>query len=272
MKAAYVKNLLLLNAVLLSLSSRAEAPKTVPKIREETVELVSGGVSYKCFVAYDENIRGRRPAVLVLPEWWGLTDYLKMRARKLAELGYLAMAVDVFGQGRTAKDPKEAGELTKPYHQDPTLAKTRIDDAIRRVKQFPQCDPHHIAAIGYCFGGNLVLNAAKLGAGLEAVVSFHGSFPRAPLDKKLFHAKVLICQGDSDKFVPVQAVDAFKRQLDSIGVENTVRIYPNATHAFTNPDATRLGKQFNMPIAYNPEADEESWNEMIAFFDRIFKK
>jgi dienelactone hydrolase len=243
-----------------------------PNIKEEIVSYTSGGVTYKGFIAYDENIKGKRPAILVVPEWWGLNDYPRMRARKLAELGYIAMAADVFGDGKIAANPTEAQEFTTPFYKDPTLVKSRLDAALRKLKEYPQTDPNNVAAIGYCFGGYVVLNYAKLGADLKGVVSFHGGMGGVPADKKLLKAKVLVCQGGSDKFVSQKDVNKFKHQLDSIGAGITVKIYANATHAFTNPDATATGKKFNMPIEYNPEADKNSWDDMKMFFGKIFNK
>src|ERR1035437_3903649 len=233
-----------------------------PVIKEETVSYKSGDVTLKGFVAYDQNIKGKRPVVLVIPEWWGLNDYPKMRARKLAELGYLAMAVDMFGDGKVATNPKDAQALTGPFYNDPQLGKSRLDAAIAKVKELPQADPEKIAVIGYCFGGGVALNAARLGANLNAVVSFHGQLLGVPADKNLLKAKILVCHGGSDKFVSMKDAETFKHQMDSIHADYTFKVYPNATHAFTNPASTENGKKFNMPIEYNPEADKNSWNDM----------
>jgi dienelactone hydrolase len=208
----------------------------------------------------------------VVPEWWGLNDYTKMRVRKLAELGYIAMATDLFGDGKIASNPTEAQQFTGPFYKDPTLVKGLLDVALTKLMKYSQADANNIAAIGYCFGGFVALNYAKLGADMKGVVSFHGGMGGVPVDKMLMKAKVLVCQGGSDKFVSQKDVDKFKYQLDSIGISNTVRVYANATHAFTNPDATVTGKKFNMPIEYNPQADKDSWNDMKMFFEKIFKK
>jgi len=239
-------------------------------IKEENVSYVANGVTLKGFIAYDESVKGKRPTILIVHEWWGLNDYTKMRARKLAELGYVAMAVDMYGDGKTAANPKEAQEFTTPFYKDPNLGKNRLDAAIKKIKEYPQVDPNKIAAIGYCFGGSVVLNSAKLGADLKGVVSFHGGLAGAPANKDLLKAKILVCHGGSDKFVSQHDVDTFKHQLDSIGADYSFKIYANATHAFTNPDATKIGKEFSMPIEYNAAADKDSWNDMKTFFDRIF--
>ncbi len=257
---------------MLSSSSIGMKASMPPSIKEEVVTYTAGGVTLKGFVAYDSNVSGKRPAILIVPEWWGLNDYLRMRARKLAELGYIAMAVDVFGNGKTAANPTEAQELTTPFYKDPVLANARLDAAMNKIKEYKQADSENIAVIGYCFGGYVALNYAKLGADIKGVVSFHGGLGGAPVVKDLFKAKVLVCHGASDKFVSRKDAEGFKHKLDSIGVENTLKIYPNATHAFTNPAATETGKKFNMPIEYNAEADKDSWNDMKTFFAGIFKK
>ncbi|HKK42650.1 MAG TPA: dienelactone hydrolase family protein [Bacteroidales bacterium] len=241
-------------------------------LTEKVVTYKAGGLTAHSFVVFDSNIKGKRPAVLVVPEWWGLNDYARMRARQLAELGYIAMAVDMFGDGKTAANPGEAQKLTAPYYKDPSLTKEGIDAAIIEIKNFPETDPSHIAAIGYCFGGYVVLNAAKLGSALKGVVSFHGGMGGAPVVRGLLKASILVCHGDSDKFVPMSAVEKFHKQLDSIGAKSTFKIFPDATHAFTNPASTETGKKFNMPIRYNPEAAKEAWGDMRNFLAGVFKK
>ncbi len=181
------------------------------------------------------------------------------------------MAVDMYGDGKTGEDPKTAEALATPYYKDPTLSKTRFDAAINKLKTYAQVDTTNIAAMGYCYGGFIVLNAAKLGADLKGVVSFHGDLSGVPIKKELLKAKILICHGEADDFVNPE-VPAFKKSMDSAGVDYTFKSYPNATHAFTNPAATEKGKKFNMPIQYNAAADSASWNDMKAFFGSIFTK
>jgi dienelactone hydrolase len=252
--------------------SLLRAQNSTKMIKEENVTYSADGVTLKGYIAYDQNLKGKRPAILVVHEWWGLNDYPKMRARKLAELGYIAMAVDIFGDGKIAANPQEAQEYTKPFYQNPGLAKTRLDAAIKKIKEYAQTDPSNVAAIGYCFGGGVVLNSARLGSDLKGVVSFHGGLSGAPANKDLLKARILVCHGGSDKFVSQKDIDSFKHQLDSIGANYSFIVYPNATHAFTNPDATKIGKQFNMPIEYNEEADKNSWNDMKVFFKSLFTK
>lgn len=263
---------MLILLIMLGIGTNGRSVTIATDIKEELVTYTSGSVTLKGFVAYDNNIKGKRPAVIVVPEWWGLNDYTRMRARKLAELGYIAMAADMYGDGKIAANPAEAQALTGPYYSDPKLARTRLDAALQKLKEYSQTDQDNIAAIGYCFGGFAVLNWAKLGADLRGVVSFHGGLGGVPVEKSLLKAKVLICHGESDKFVSVKDAENLKHKLDSVGVENTLKIYANATHAFTNPEATEIGKKFNMPIEYNADADRDSWNDMKVFFGKIFKK
>lgn len=241
------------------------------KIKEENVSYSAGSTTMNGFLAYNEDNDLKRPAVLVVPEWWGLNDYTKSRARQLADLGYIAFAVDMYGDGKTAEDPETAGKLSMPFYQDPQMAKSRFDAALAKLKSYPQTDTSNIAAIGYCFGGAQVLNMARLGDDLKGVVSFHGSLVGVPADKNLLKAKILVCHGEADEFVKPEEVTLFKKQMDSVGAAYSFKSYPGATHAFTNPEATQTGQKFKMPISYNAAADSASWNDMRQFFSVIFK-
>lgn len=248
------------------------APETkTPAIKEENITYTGDGITMNGFVVYDSNNTDKRPAVLVVHEWWGLNDYAKRRAKELAELGYIAMALDMYGNGKTADNPDSAGKLSGYFYQHTDAAKTRFDAALAKLKSYSQTDGTKVAAIGYCFGGAIVLSAAKLGDSLAGVVSFHGSLNSVPANKDLLKAKILVCHGADDKFVPQTEVDLFKKQMDSIGANYTFKAYAGATHAFTNPDATALGQKFKIPIAYNAAADTASWMDMKEFFGTIFK-
>lgn len=268
----YFKTYSILFLLFWSVFPLANAQNVPVDIKEENVIFTVNGVLSNCYVAYDKNFEGKRPAVLVIHEWWGLNDYAKSRVKQLAQLGYIAMAVDMYGNGKTAANPKEAMELATPFYKDPQLAKSKIDAAIAKIKEYPQTDIESVVAIGYCFGGSMVLNSAQLGSNLKGVVSFHGGLAGVSSNKELLKARILVCHGGADKFVPQSDVDAFKHQLDSIGANYIFKVYPDATHAFTNPNATKAGKEFNLPIEYNAEADKNSWNDMRAFFEVLFKK
>lgn len=240
-------------------------------IQTSEVRYNADSVNMIGYVAYDSITNTKKPVVLVVPEWWGLNDYTKSRAKQLAELGYLAMVVDMYGNGTTADNPDQASKLATPFYMNPQMAKKRFDAALAKVKTFPQADTNQVAAIGYCFGGAQVINMAKLGDDLKGVVSFHGNLTVVPADKNLLKAPILVCHGDDDQFVKPEEVALFKKQMDSIGANYEIKHYAGATHAFTNPNATAMGEKFKMPIAYNAAADSTSWNDMKNFFGKIFK-
>jgi dienelactone hydrolase len=179
------------------------------------------------------------------------------------------MVVDMYGNEKTVEDPQNAGKLASVIYKEPSLAKKRMDVAIEHLKKYSQTDPSKIGAIGYCFGGFVVLNAAKLGSDLKGVVSFHGGLDGAKPDKEKMKAKILVCHGADDPFENPN-VEKFKREMEEAGVDYRFIIYPGATHAFSNPKATAKGEKYNMPIKYNEEADKRSWNEMKEFFEKIF--
>ena len=195
-----------------STDSVTTAPANTISIKEDSVTYSAGGTNFKGYVVYDDNKTGKRPAVLVVHEWWGLNDYPRSRAKQLAELGYIAMAVDMFGDGKTAADPKQAMALIQPFYELPLITKSRLDAAINKLKEYQQTDTSKIAAIGYCFGGFVVLNAAKLGANLKGVVSFHGDLSGVPVKKDLLKAKLLVCHGEADKFVTPKMWPRLKNQ------------------------------------------------------------
>lgn len=270
--------LLIALAAIMSCNDQSSSKETTqatetkqPGVKEENISYTGDNITMKGFVAFDSSSDAKRPAVLIIPEWWGLNEYPKMRARELAKLGYIAMAMDMYGEGLVTDSPSTAGKLATPFYSNPQKALTRIEAALAALKNFKQTDTGKIAAIGYCFGGGMVLNAARLGEPLKGVVSFHGSLVGTPANKDLLKAKVLVCHGADDPFVPKEEVDKFKKQMDSIKADYTFNAYPGAVHAFTNPNATEAGKKWNIPIAYNAAADSASWKDMKAFFDRILK-
>lgn len=254
-----------------STDKKKEVQAKEPKLKEETVTYTVDSLTMNSYVVYDENIEGKRPAVLVIHEWWGLNDYVKMRARKLAGLGYIAMAVDMYGNGRMGNDPDAAGKLAMPFYQNPQMAKKHFDAAMENFKKNTVVDPAKMAVMGYCFGGGVSIGVARLGADLKGAVSFHGNLNVVPANKDLLKAEILVCHGGADPFVPQAEVDQFKKQMDSIGAKYSFKVYDSATHAFTNPEATAMGEKFKLPIKYNAAADSASWNDMKDFFKRIFQ-
>jgi len=235
------------------------------------VEYRAGDTALKGFLAYDDAKPGKRPGVLVVHEWWGLNDYARKRATMLAELGYTALAVDMYGNGKTTEHSNDAGAFTKEVTQNLAVERARFQAALDLLKSQPTTDPGRIAAIGYCFGGGVVLQMAREGVDLAGVASFHGSLGTdQPAKKGGVKARVLVLHGADDPFVPKEQIEQFKQEMTQAGADYTFIAYPGATHGFTNSDADRLGAANNMPIKYNAKADQASWAEMQAFFRRIF--
>ena len=244
-----------------------------PRIKAETVTYSAQGQVMRGYLAYDENIKGQRPGVLVVHEWWGLNDYARMRARMLAELGYTALAVDMYGNDKVAAHPADAMKFSSELIQNFPIAKARFLAGMNLLQQQPTVDAARIAAIGYCFGGGVVLNMAREGLDLKGVVSFHGNLATGqPAQPGVVKARILVLHGDADKFTSPEQIAAFKKEMEVAQVDYQFISYPGAMHAFTNPDADKLAKQFNMPIGYNAEADRRSWEEMQRFFNEILAR
>ncbi|QOW10503.1 dienelactone hydrolase family protein [Kaistella flava (ex Peng et al. 2021)] len=243
---------------------------TSGKLTTEEVSYDIDGKNYKSFVAYKGDASEVKPVVMVLPEWWGVTDYTKNRAKDLAELGYFAMVVDYYGDGKTVDNPEEAAKLSGEFYKIPIDAKLKFDKAKAQLLKFPNANYDKIAVIGYCFGGAQALNMARLEDELKGVVSFHGNLMTG-IKPKNNDVKILVCNGAADTYVPAEEIAAFKKQMDSAKIDYKFVDYPNALHSFTNPASTAIGEKFKMKVAYNKEADVKSWNDMKAFLIEIFK-
>jgi dienelactone hydrolase len=273
MKEETMKRLLIKAVVFTLVLGMVGVSAAEPKIQRKNVEYSAQGVVMKGYLAYDENIKGKRPGVLVVHEWWGLNDYARRRAQMLAELGYTALAVDMYGDGKTAMHPDDAGKFSSELMKNLDVAKARFLAAMVFLKQQPTVDPTRIAAIGYCFGGGIVLNMARQGVDLKGVVSFHGALTAVkPAQSGMVKAKILVLHGADDKFTTPEQIEAFKQEMKAAGADFQFISYPDAMHSFTNPDADALRKKFNMPIAYNANADKKSWDEMKKFLKAIFKE
>jgi dienelactone hydrolase len=244
------------------LAGRGEA-----KIVEQTLTYPMGDVTARGFLARDDAVTGAQPGVLVVHEWWGLNDYTKRRARQLAALGYVALAADMYGDGKVAATPQEAGQLAGAVRGG-TLLRTRAAAALATLRAQPGVDPHRMAAIGYCFGGTTVLELAYSGADLAGVVSFHGGLTvPGEQDMGRIKAKILICHGDADPHVTPAVVRACLDGLTRAKADWQFIAYAGAVHAFTNPDS---GNDPSRGVAYNEAADHRSWKAMSDFFGEIF--
>jgi dienelactone hydrolase len=236
------------------------------------VDYQVNGTTMKGFLAYDDAVTGARPGILVVHEWWGMNDYARKRARMLAELGYTAFALDMYGDGKQAHHPDDAGQFSSAIMKNQDLARARFNGALEVLRKEKTVDPRRIAAIGYCFGGAVVLQMARYGADLKGVVSFHGNLaPVSPARPGAVKAKILVLTGAADSFVPPEQVEQFKKEMDAAKADYRVIAYPGAKHSFTNLEADEFGKQFNLPLAYNEEADHASWKEMQEFFRTVLK-
>ncbi len=243
-----------------------------PSIFSKEVSYSSDGTPLKGYLAYDSSRTGKMPGVIVVHEWWGMNEYAKHRADSLAKLGYIALAIDMYGNGKTAEHPDNAGKFAQAVMEHMDTARARFNAGLALLKEQPQTDTSKLAAIGYCFGGGVVLRMALAGVPLDGVVSFHGDLPtQAPKNPDSVKAAILVCNGAADPFNPPEKVNSFKSMMDSAGIDYTFKNYEGAKHSFTNPGADSLGKKYNLPMAYNKQADEQSWKDMKEFFGRIFK-
>jgi dienelactone hydrolase len=210
---------------------------------------------------------------LVVHEWWGHNEYARARARMLAELGYTALAVDMYGEGKQAEHPDDAGKFAAEVRQNMAAATHRFSAAMQLLQQHPTVDPDHIAAIGYCFGGGVVLEMARQGLDLDAVVSFHGSLATGkPAAPGMVKARILVCDGADDKMSTPEQIQAFHREMKAAGADYKFISYPGAKHSFTNPGADIYAEKFNIPVGYNAEADKQSWQDMQDFLKETFAK
>ncbi len=241
-------------------------------IQGKEVTYSANGTTLKGYLAFDDAVKGKRPGVLVVHEWWGHNEYARKRARMLAERGYTALAVDMYGDGKQALHPADAGKFAGVVNKDAPMAKARFESALDLIKKEKTVDGKSIAAIGYCFGGSIVLNMARIGEPLKAVMSFHGGLStEKPAVAGTIKARVASFTGDEDPMIPATQVAAFRQEMEKAGVVYKAVTYPNTKHSFTNPDADKYGQEFNLPLAYNPVADKASWDESMAFLEDALK-
>lgn len=254
---------------LLALSGLSQAAIKTQEIPYQSPD----GTKLIGYYAYDDSLKGPRPGVVVVHEWWGLNDYAKRRARDLAALGYSALAIDMYGDGKNTEHPADAMAFMQAALKDGAAASARFAAGLDLLKKQPQTDPNKLAAIGYCFGGKVVLDAARQGVPLAGVVSFHGALvSNTPATSGSVKAKVLVEHGAQDSMVTPAQVAAFKAEMDKAGADYQFVSLEGAKHGFSNPDADRLshGEHGGPDIGYNKAADEKSWADMQAFFKKVF--
>ncbi len=237
------------------------------------VEYYSNGLKMKGYLVYDASIEGKRPGILVVHEWWGHNQYVRKRAEMLAGLGYTAFALDLYGDGKLANHPNDANTFASEVMSNMETAKERFQAAYDILNESENVEAGQIGAIGYCFGGGVVLNMARLGVDLKGVVSFHGSLTTDnPAELNKVKSEILVCNGEADSFITKEDIINFNEEMKNAGVDYNFINYPNALHAFTNPEADVNAQKFGLKIAYNKEADEKSWIDMQDFFKRVFNK
>lgn len=259
-----MKRLLTLILLLLTISAHAT-------IKTETITYKIGDQKFKGYIAWPEKMGSETKTVLIVHEWWGLNDYPKSRARQLAEMGMIAFCIDMYGKGLVVNTPDQAKEQAGKIYRDPNLLNERFLAGYAAAIKQEGVNPNKMVAIGYCFGGSVVLNAAKMDAPLDAVVSFHGGLTGVPVDAEKLNAAVLVCNGAADSFVPQADIDSLQAEMTRAGGDYTFINYEGATHAFTNPESTETGKKFNMPIEYNAAADKKSWEDFLKFIEQKVK-
>ncbi len=254
---------LLLLAILIALLAGGARAEVVT----ETLTYEHEGTRLEGFVAYDDSVSGPRPGVLVVHEWWGINDFIREQARRLARQGYVAFAADIYGEGRTTEDPAEAQRLAGEISQR-ELMRPRVVAGFERMLRHDLVDAERTAAIGYCFGGAAVLHLAYSGAEVDGVVSLHGSLP-PPAATDRIAGKILILHGAADPLVPAERVTSLLETLEEAEVDYTFVAYGGAQHAFTNPKAGDRG----MPgVDYQERAARRSWDHMQLFFGELFSK
>jgi len=241
------------------------------QIKSETIVYSAGGASLAGYLAWDPARGGKRPGVVLFGEWWGLNDYLKRRARQVAELGYIALAADMYGDAKVAASADEAGKLMNGLFADMDATSERVRAAIDQLARRPDVDPARLGAMGYCLGGALSLHAARLGLPLKGVVSFHGSLGKTHAARPgEIKARILVCHGADDILVSADEHEAFHKEMAELGANVEFVSYPGAKHGFTNPEATANGEKFGLPLAYSESVDRQSWEKMKSFWAGVF--
>jgi dienelactone hydrolase len=253
--------LALASVLLLGSVARAE-------IKTQELEYKQGNTTLQGFVAWDDAIKGKRPGVLVIHEWWGNNEHAHEQARRLAKAGYVGFALDMYGKGKVAAHPDDAKKFVAEATANPAIEKARFDAALAVLKKRPEVNPKQIGAVGYCFGGAVALDMARAGEPLAFVGTFHGALAtKTPAKKGAIKPRLLIMTGAADPMIDKAQVDAFKAEMTAAGAKFEVIEYPGAKHAFTNPEADKKG----MPgIAYNAKADQESFAALLKLMTELF--
>jgi dienelactone hydrolase len=259
------RKMLLAAAAGLALAGAARA-----EVKTEAVEYKQGDTALQGFFAWDDAVKGKRPGVLVIHEWWGHNEHARKQAIRLAKAGYVGFALDMFGKGKLAKHPEDAQAFVKEATADPKVAQARFEAALARLQAHPQVNPEDIGAVGYCFGGGVALAMARAGADLDVVATFHGALANGgpPAEKGKVKPRIFVATGGADPMITKEQVEAFEKEMKDAGARVEVVVYPNAKHSFTNPNAGKAGMS---ALAYDAKADQKSWKAAMKVFHEVWK-
>ena len=242
---------------------------TSASVQVREIEFTQGNTPIQGILAWDDTVTTRRPGVLVVHGGFGYTNTVRAQARRLAEAGYVGFAFDMYEEGKVETHGEHAGAMMRALNQNPPLIAAKFNAALQELKRDPHVDPTKISAIGYCWGGGVVLDVARRGGDLDAVVAFHGVLDtKTPAQKGSVKARVLVLSGDGDSFAKPEIVEAFRREMQSAGANFTIVLYPGAKHAFTQPYAQQL-KSDN--LKYDPDIDRQSWAEMLKLLGDVYR-
>lgn len=267
MKYYFIPALLLL---FVSACGQSEYSEQQPNVVGQEISYSTDDITMNGYITQDENEFEKRPGILVVHEWWGHDDHARKSADKLAALGYVALAVDMYGNGKQASHPDDAMKFSNNVMSNFGMAQERFNAALQTLKQQDNVDSTKVGAIGYCFGGSVILAMANSGIDLDGVAAFHAGLQLPAMPQNTMNSRVLILNGAADPFVTEEHVTALTGAYENIGADYQYISYEGAMHAYTNPGADTLGQKFELPLAYHAEADSLSWEEMKGFFEETF--
>ena len=252
--------------------------ETVEAVQKENpIKIIGEEIAYESdttllrgYIAHNDALKINRPGIIVVHEWWGHDDFAREKADELAEMGYVALAVDMYGEGKKAAHPEEAMAFSSSVMKNFDTAKQRFMAAVETLKADENVDPNQISAIGFCFGGSVALSMANAGLDLDAVAVFHSGLELPVMPSENLKAKLLIQNGAEDMMITDQQVNEFKAQLEAVDADYKYIAYDGVKHSFTNKDADSLAKKYELPLAYDKEATEKSWENMKALFEKVY--